>query len=274
MSTYLRLLGSMSLADKNAVQSALQNWSSTCEHGRRVVPNIERDRFLPDMAMLELLNTIKTKSTISTASLLDEYSRACWRYSLQGGDVVFASLPVLLGRAVDQEVFIDHLWQHFSKIFLFRGAVERFVDRIVVATTRITPREAAAYMTLHAAWVTWNQRDRLADPFEFASNHRGDEVRANLGLKSKRKGRSADLLLLCYKFDGTCKLYRPTIADAALYPFFQPPGDGEDRHGWTVPWPREEISHLPSTVELSPRPEGLHERQSVGILEIPVRSWK
>lgn len=261
----------MPAAEKAAVQSALQQWASACEHGRRIVPNLERDRFLPDAAMLGLLTTVRDNIPVSLPSLLIEYQRKCWSYSLQGGEVTFAPLPALLGRVVDKELFVDYLGHHYSHIFLSRGAVERFVDRITIAGTVITAREAAAFMSLYAAWVTWNERDHAIDPFGFATHNRGDEVRANLGLKNKRKGRSPALLLLCYKFDGTWKIYRPTVADAELYPFFQPPAEGEDRHGWTVPWPRTEVSHLPPSVQLLPRPEGLHERRSIGILEIPAR---
>jgi hypothetical protein len=235
------------------------------------VPNIERERFLPDPAMLALITTVRVNAASALSLLRTEYVHECRKFVLEGGEVQFSAVGTQLGRAVDKQIFIDFLSQNFPSIFSSRKSAERFVNRLLIPTTRISNHEARAFMSSHAVWVTWNATNNSGDPFEFAKHARADEVRANLGLKSARKGRSPHILLLCYKCNGNLKIYRPTVADAELYEFFEPPTDGE--HGWTVPWPPEEISHLPAGAELAPRPEGLHRKLTIDILDIPIREF-
>jgi hypothetical protein len=224
--------------------------------------------------MLALLRAVQRGGARAPGAAKDRFSEACQAHVRKGGEVRGVTVGTILGRSVNRSGFISYLWREFPAVFSTMLESEKFVARIETGPTPITAHEATATLSILSSWVTWNLTDPHGDPFAFATTGHSDEVRANLGLLARRKGPSPRLLLLTYEHRGSIELLRPTVADAMLYPFFSPPVDGEDNHGWTVPWPREEISHLPSTTELASRPEAVHASISVGELRTPIRCLK
>lgn len=266
-------LANLMPSDQAHVRLRLEQWAGETSLGARIPANLRAERFLPPKPCMEsLLRVIASHVGAPPAELQEAYRKACHDFALRGGRVTLAPLPQVLGRAVDKSVWVNHLISnHLSLFSNCRHFVREFVDRLVNDPAYVIGYpENQCLSSRFAAWVTWS--DGSPDPFAFCSTDRADEVRASLGLVSKRKGRSPFLLLLVYDRPSDGELFRPTVADAATYPFFrQPLQEQGDHHGWTLPWPEEEVhSLLPGAMPQS-RPEALHKPWRLSLLRLPLR---
>jgi len=146
------------------------------------------------------------------------------------------------------------------------GGPRDFVERLTRGD-HLTMAERRLVMTRYAAWATWDLNGE--SPFSFVRFNRADEVRACLGLSLRDQGQP--LLAFEYSRAADVELFRPTVADAALFPYWSPPPDGEDRYGLTKTWPPDTpISGLPVFGPV-PQPEALHQPVSLDHLSLPVR---
>jgi hypothetical protein len=139
--------------------------------------------------------------------------------------------------------------------FRTKAHARDFLERLLSGDTP-TKAEAAILMSEYSAWVTWDEDGKTADPFRFARTAASaDLVRASLGLDPQNRMKGKPLLLFVYSSHSGLDLFRPTIADAGLHRFFEPPPIGNDDYGLTKTWPPAMAKSLPT---LLPRPEAIH----------------
>ncbi len=150
--------------------------------------------------------------------------------------------------------------------YCFEAILKPLLDKLICGG-RPSSDEGEVAMSEFSCWVTWNESVPNGNPFHFAKTNLADEVRANLGLDPKKRCETKRLLLLVYVLTGVT-LFRPTVADAGLYPYFSPPPKGT-KHGLSVPWrhmdsePDEEDPPL----NLKPRPEAVHSSARFGRIQ-------
>jgi hypothetical protein len=272
-----------SAAEAN-IRAALQRWHDDPSSGlgRIIVPNvIDREHFLDPLMMQELLKALLTVATEPVDKIKDTYEIACRKLKLKGGLIRSAPHkypPVLLGRAVDRERLVSFLEQHygpaptyphpFFPFFVDSDDVRLFVQGLIAGT--IEDAAKFLFMSEFGTWVTW--RDDADDsPFSWMTQRISDEVRAGMGLDGQSLG---EILLLEYRASDVARLFRPTIADAELFEYFEPPASTHDWYGRTRPWPVAMAQARPVPVVAPPasHPEALHERISFTALILPVTS--
>jgi hypothetical protein len=218
-----------------------------------VVRNINPlERFLPKDNMRQLLAAILDCQDKPIEELATRYQEECYKHCLYGG-AVSSPQPVVVGRAVERDYFISYLYKNCTDLFSSTQLAEGFVNRLCDGGI---PRsnEGAAMMSSFGAWVTWDENSPISDPFSFVERGTAEEIRACLGLDTVGRNRGIPMLLLVYR-RGSQQLLRPTVADAGLFPLFEPPPVGMDGHGWTKTWSRGIAS---GKFSLRPRPEAVH----------------
>ena len=234
------------------IDKILSSWEQKNLYGRVVVLNIILERFLPVDHMEAILDIIFQKGSSLLKALENKYLSECHEHVLKG-KYVHCAFPKTVVRAVERENFIQHLLSS-SNSYNLDSDIEDVIDEAIYRGS-ILPEEAKGiFMSKHAAWVTWNKTDSSADPYDFVQHDKADEVRACLGLPH-RKGK---LILLMYKVLD-CTLRCPTIADAGLHPYFQPPGISSD-HDVTKPRPTQDEDLKKIKFKPKPWPEAVHER--------------
>lgn len=271
-SPFEEAIAGLSSADRAALSARLAQWSRESALGARIPSNLRAERFLPAAAMTDLLGVIVKHAASPHALLESNYRTACYSQAMQGGCVKLTTLPEILGRAVDKRVWANHIINRHLKLFGNKSLVLDFIERLIDDPGySISYPESQALMSAYGTWVTWNEKDVAGDPFLFRKTDRADEIRACMGLVTPRRGRSPFLLLLTYKRPAATALVRPTVADAATYPFFRPPlVEQGDAHGWTLPWPTEDLNLGLAGVEPGSRPEALHNPLAVELLRLPL----
>ena len=255
-SSYHQAIAGLSATEKAQIAATLSRWEAEAGHGRMIVPNIYAERFLHRDRMIKILTRLHSASPFgfSVSALEREYRDECHCHSLQGGPVRCQPLPLLFGRAVERKVFERYL--RGQKYCVTMREAKDFVQR------RLDGHPPSAFESKHmmspfGAWVTWSQASP-DKPFDFVyhglpNQLRACQVRAALGLEDD----TGELLLLVYKLPPETALCRPTIADAALSYYFQPPA-ATNAHGVTRPWSNLRGIMAISTYTPNPRPEGVH----------------
>jgi hypothetical protein len=276
MSVFEQALAQFPDDDQRKIREVLSRWSRETSLGARVDVNLRLERFLPAVPdMQKLLAVFLGHAHTDWKAFERAYEAACRQKSLRGGEVTLALLPQVLGRAIDRGAWENHLFQNHRQLFANdRRRITRFVDTLLSMPGYALQgsAEGAAMMSHYAAWATWNRNDTTGDPFAFCTTGHGDQIRASLGLVSRRKGRSPELLLLVYERPAQQPLHRPTVADAAKYEYFRPPSPGQgDDHGWTVPWSPGELPAAWNVTSLPPQPEALHQPWPVVLLKFLLR---
>lgn len=254
--------GKFSPAQQDDIEKKLREWYET-KNGIYIVPNIQREVFLPVARMESLLQTILDNKDADQSEFEEKYQQECYRHVIQGGAIRLFPLPDVLGRAVSTFDFINKLQDIDDDLFSDPDMAADFVVRLI-AGDALSVQENDTLMSLYSVWVTWNEDDPTTDPFDFAFTNEANEIRANLGLE-KKAGDYNPLLLLRYNRDISLALFNPTIADANTYIYFQTAGSLSELHGWTKPWP----DILPG-FNIKPRPEAIHEPEKLGLLLLPV----
>jgi hypothetical protein len=233
-----------------AIRRVLLRWSRD-ELGREIVRNLNPlERFLPAADMEPILAIVHGFRSKPITALPDAYRDECYTHHTRRGGDVSNPQPAILGCAVERDVFIGRLYKNHRKYFRSRAFVRDFVRRLISGDP-LTTYESALPISEHSVWVTW---DKLSsDPFAFAVD--ADHLRACLGLAPPERWHARPVVLLVYERHPGLKLCRPTIADAGLHRFFEPPPVGNDAHGLTKTWPSSlrKLSAAPM-----PRPEAVH----------------
>jgi hypothetical protein len=267
MSSYQKAMTLFSAQEAVAIEAALVRWSTEDEIGREIVRNISPlERFLPKEDMRELLNTLRASCDDPIPLLARRYERECHLHVLMGG-AIKGPKPTLIGRAVQRESFVLRLIEEHGSYFHGEKGVDDFVDRLRRGES-MSAYEQSILMSAWSSWVTWDERSPAGDPFGFMESNKADEVKDCLGLDPERRSDGKPLLLLIYNRHPGVELYRPTIADAGLHRFFEPPPTGIDAHGWTKT--RPPATHA-AGVRPKPRPEALHKPLSLSCIARPLR---
>lgn len=263
------------------LEALLRRWNDHSDIGRTVVPNLRDLEHFLDVDEMErmLLALVTVANEPNLVEVAVTYRQECYKHTLRGGSIqenATYPFPRILGRAVNRLDFerwlfatygpsaMDPLHRHFT----LPEDAKDFVDRLL-AGGPITPAESSFTMSSCGAWVTWAPHAPTQDPFIFAVTGRADEIRANLGLDAAHMG---EVLLLRYALD-PADVQRPTVADAEIFPYFEPPDSSFELHGWTKPWPIGFLRRagLDEAV-VGPRPEGIHPPIRFGKLTLPLEA--
>ena len=231
VSAFRRASRLLSPDDLEAVKVLLHSWQRD-GIGRTVAPNLrDREFFLRRRCMAALLGAV-IRGNPAPEEVADQYQQECYRHQLRGGRIRVSSLPRALGRAVDGELFALYLWQTFPERFAKIELARDFVTMLTL--DEIDEEYKELTMSQYTAWATWKEDDPSADPFDFVHHHVAAEVQAALGMDERLFG---VLLLLRFWRPDDLPLFRPTVADAGLFPHFDPPQSTEKAHSRTRPWP-------------------------------------
>lgn len=262
MSVFAEALARMTPKQRFFVRSTVVAWSAESEAGAIVTANLNpREHFLPVSRMRKLLLAIYRHRKVEFSALEKSYELECHKHVLKGG-VIRCPRPSQVGRVVERQSFLNHLYMSSGGYFVSLEDAEDFLARLI-AGDELTERETEIPLSRFAAWVTWDNDAGDGDPFAFAKGN-SELLRASLGLDPER--RCVDgVLLLRYKAGIQINLVRPTVADAALFLLFEPPDIDFDDHGQTRPWPPGAVADLVSAP--TSRPEAVHERQPVLVLD-------
>jgi hypothetical protein len=270
MGSYQKAIASFSAEEAVSIEAALVRWATEDDMGREIVKNINPlERFLPKDDMREILDIIRQSSNDPLPVLKKRYDRECHRHVLLGGPVKCPK-PVLIGRAVQRDYFVLWLYREHGAYFHNERMAQDFVARLRRGDS-LSDYESSILMSAWSAWVTWDEKSADADPFGFMESENAEEVKGSLGLDPERRWDGKPLLLLVYHRLQNVELYRPTVADAGLHRFFEPPPIGHDSHGWTKTWPPGMQS---SKLRLKPRPEALHRPVPMRCIAQPLRELK
>ena len=265
LSSFAHAIVLFSSSAQSQIQAALKRWSTQDDLGREIVRNLNPlERFLPPDAMKVLLDAIRKAHKLTVDQLILGYRDACYTQTMRGGSIKCVP-PTLVGRAVEKDIFVWFLFRSERKFFKIKANASDLVDRLLIGD-KLTPKETGILMSQFAAWVTWNDKGS-ADPFDFAAD--AFHVRACLGLDNKRRV-DKPLLLLVYSLAAGLSLVRPTVADAGLHSFFEPPPIGIDEHGWTKTWPAK-LARTKTKAKPIPRPEAIHSPVPLAYLKSPAR---
>lgn len=262
MSSYKRAVRGLSAPEREAIEKSLAAWGTETRLGRIIVSNLNpHERFLPAKPMRALLLAVSKHHGAGFWELASAYEEKCHQHTLKGGEVRNLPRSLLVGRAVEQNAFKNYLKRH-CRHFSSWKQIDDFLQRLLIGAA-LTAEEKHTFLSLHGSWVTWDARDST-DPFAFAEPSRSAQyIRACLGLDPEKRCKDG-LLLLSYRLEDGCSLFRPTVADADIHLFFQPPPSGCEDHGQTRPWLSGTLSKRFPVPQ--PRPEGVHERQPMRTL--------
>lgn len=268
-SSYARALRTLKPKERRAVDARLLAWAQANDIGRVVSQNVSSlERFLRSPNMVRLLRRLVAAPLTPIPELEREYQFECWANKGRGGRAKPGSLDIVFGRAISKDSFKSHLWRNHSRYFRLQRNCDRFVDDLVSGTP-LTRAQKGLLMSAYPAWATFD-RTKSGEPFKFIAHGLADEVRACLGLNPLDRGRV--LLLMVYDVPHGLKVLRPTVADAGLFPFFQPPPPGFDAHGLTRPWPTHFLPSALSSWTPQPQPEVVHEPLPLAQLRLPVEA--
>jgi hypothetical protein len=248
------------------VRARLVEWATRSDIGRVVVTNLDPlERFLPPESMARLLGAIARGASGDLGKVATAYEKACLKQVKRGGPVRLPKLPPVIGRAVERDRFVQHLLRHSDHFGGREKEVQSFVEQIILGIP-LEGSQSAVLMSAYASWASWD-RDFPAAPFAFAGDS-AEKVRASMGLDPDARCDDG-LLLLIYDRPDKTSLLRPTVADAGLFLFFEPPPVRFNNHGLTKPW-------LPGLCGVDgyspqPRPEAIHEPVEARHLHLPVR---
>jgi len=259
MATFDDTAGRFSSADWKDIGDILEQWS-LCGLGREIVRNIRvLESFLPVDCMEALLKTVLACRGTPAKDLETAYQTECRNYVRRGGPVKVH--PVLVGCAIELEALRWRLRGDTYKALFYNNEhiVDLFIDKLLTGRP-LTAAEMALPLSVYSAWATWDLDDSAADPFRFGKE--ADHIRASLGLNPENWWSGKRLVLLVYAPGGTVILFRPTIADAELHAYFEPPTPPEDKYGLTKVWHFPAETHAPI-----PRPESVHAPAPMSTLE-------
>ena len=263
---FLRASRLLTREEINDVEGVLHDWQKEGV-GRTVAANLrDREYFLPRRSMAALLRALIRAKGAPLDEVAKQYLQECYLHQLRGGRIRLSPLPEHLGRAVDSDHFANYLHNEYPGRFPKLEFALEFVTRLILG--EIDEEEEELAISRYTAWATWREDDPTGDPFSFIKHHLAAEVQAALGLDARLVG---VLLLLRYRRSADLTLHRPTVADAGLFPQFDPPMSSEKAHSRTRPWPLFLIRPSPPEYgSADSHPEAVHGPVTLRTLSQPV----
>ena len=265
--SYNQAFNSFSEDERRRIEHKLEIWENSSVKGSRIAPNIRSENFLEIEAMRGILTTFLKVDSSDIIELEEHYMLECYRNSLKGEEIEFENQsPSFLGRAVPKDGFINML---VNKYDLTPEKVEDLLDAL--EDNSLNTVQQKMDMTNFGAWVTWSVDQNTDDPFYYIQPpDEALKICANLGLSHQQEDQ--EHIVFTYTYRDDFDLRYPTIADAALYDYFKPatPNAG---HGWTRPRNAAELSLNGMETEVRPRPEAVHPKQKLEVLDQPIRRF-
>jgi len=254
---------------KSKIERRINAWSKKCPYGQRVARNIFTEHFLPDDKMTDLLLFIATDPLTSWKLFEANYKAKCHSLALQGGNIRVKKRPLFFGVGVEYETFFKHLKDNYPSELGYSGNDVIVKDFILRLRNGMLSKNLGGIIKLkqYSVWATWNMDDLSGMPFDYCKTNLADEIRANMGLRRDDAEKSTSLLLFAYTIPPHIEPLRPTIADAELSQYFEPPVPTFEKHGWTVNWQHEERM---TGYNILPRPECIHDSILLSELILPV----
>ena len=266
-------LENFSLKEKDIIEKILDLWSKQSNNGYRIKLNLFLEHFLAPELISKILQNIIINSDYlgednNTKLLEDGYQEICRQNLLQGGEIS-GERPIIVGTVINKSKFIGELKKQDKDGTIFLNdpqEIENFVEALLKPDSNffqifITQERRSLKLKRYNTWVTWDTRSD--NPFSFRQTESPNEIRLCLSLAADTRFVEDDLLLFTYKND--FPIFRPTIADAQVGSYFQPPPETFNNHGLTCPCYLELQTFFPSyltkysSYSCERRPEGLHE---------------
>ena len=257
----------------------LDSWGTGDSRKTRIKINLELEHFLPPASLEQIfeviLEDVQALPTEDVTSFENNYQETCKNYLLQGGEIT--RKPKMVGTAINKPIFKGFLKKQAQErnIILDEQEAENFIKALLKTDDEslkrfLTEDKLELLVKRYNIWVTWDTNSD--NPFSFRKTKSPNEVRLCLALGNSRGTRFAeeDLLLLVY--NSKLKVFRPTIADAQIGGYFQPPPKDFEEHGLTYPCDQDlQKSLIPylrkhHIFSCERRPEGLH--KSITVAEV------
>lgn len=251
--------------DQDLIKKKLAEWSLLAPFGERIAKNISTEHFLHLDKMEELLRFILKDKSLDSEKFEQNYERECYKYVLQGGDISSTPFPNFFGVAIEKKVLKKHLRDNYTSRFPDDQEAEDFIMGLKHS---ILPDDCKdVFIKQFNVWTTWNKDNPHLHPFEFCVTEKANEVRANLGLNKLNVSR--ELLLMIYEIPTHLPVLRPTIADAGLSQYFEPPQMSITEHGYTRTWEKQKWME---ELDIKPRPEGIHTKIKFEKIILPLQN--
>lgn len=248
--------------DKDKIENRINEWSKT-KYGQRIARNIFAEHFLPENKMNEILSFIANDPSTEWEEFDENYKQICYTLALQGGNLKVKQTPQLFGAAVEYETFFKHLKDNYPATFIDDTSTKDFIS--LLASGQLPDLRKVIRLKRFGVWSTWNLQNLSGEPFDYCNTKIADEVRANMGLR--REDAKTALLLFVYTIPKHIEPKRPTIADAELSEYFEPPPITFDEYGLTKTW--EFVTGM-SAYDIKPKPECVHDSIQLSELKLPI----
>jgi hypothetical protein len=258
------IISSLTPNEKNDLNDLLNQWNQSHPYGQRIVRNFYIEHFLPKTSLNDLVSFILSKKSFPIVDIQNEYQKECYNYTRQGGDVIWNSkAPKYFGTAIEKSVFVNHLMSNYRSSFPKKKDALNFIEYLKSGV--LSRHKMKLNLKMYSIWTTWNESDFDSYPFEYCITNDADEIRANMGLDKLLN--SNEILLFIYSIPANF-VKRPTIADAGLSQYFEPPIPSFNNHGLTRTW---EMEKKYTKYNMKPRPEGIHNAIDLSNLELPLQ---
>lgn len=273
MSKWERAKSALSDPDRDRAEAA-ESVFSIGEHTIHIFTNIREERFIDTPSMQKIAQFVADRPDHDIVKFLEDYALFCIGYgdpaftlTLKGGSVPTSSVPKRMGRAIELDKWTDDLSHDAANRDIEHSEAKAIMERLLLKRPSVADELAFPTMNMSpwAAWVTWDlDSDGEEDPFEKFKGD-ADSIRISLGLEAETPG--VPILTIAYFDHAVTALYRPTIADAGVYPWFFPPPPQYNDHGITRPWRGWEGKRTGGRdFKAIPMPEALHERITMDAL--------
>lgn len=251
-------------AERDALAAHLTSWDQgSCLDSRQVSANIRQETALRLDAFVALLRDFHGEVVSNPGDALGGWAKACRRHQLKGAAVP-DPVPHRLGRALT----ISRYAKLLGPGQISDELAEWTIRKVAMAGTTPGPREARIIrqgpLGQHLIWATFKEDAPTEDPFHHLPC-RTEAIRTALGLGHCSE--TETLVLLTWRREGpwaTLALHRPTVADAATFPWYRPVSDPAASWGYTKPL-------APNPAALPPCPEVVHQVITGETIVFPVR---
>ncbi len=247
------------------INKKLAAWSISPFYGERIAKNFLTEHFLPVDRMVVLLRFILNDSSPDSEAFETKYADECHKHVLQGGPILVTPYPKFYGAAIEKGVLVMHLINNYTARFPDKNEAQDFITGLKQANLPDDCKDL--FIKQYSVWATWNKEDPSSFPFEYCTTVKANDVRANLGLN--RLLIDKELLLFIYEIPTHINVLRPTIADAELSQYFEPPHPEITEYGFTRNWERQKWM---VKSDIKPRPEGIHSKFEFRHLQLPTQS--